>query len=362
MSGRPLEPWKQNEVKRIAVVRALFLGDMLLATPALRALRGGYPDAEITLIGQPWAERLMLGLGSIDRFLTFPGYRGIPELAFEPMRTEAFLAEARSYEYDLAIQLHGDGRVMNRFVAELGARDSLGYALQPDSAPLTMPVPYPGDDAHEALKFGDLLHRIGIAPHDYRLEFPVGEADGHELNLVLADLPRKGSGPLVAIHPGASAPARRWPAERFGALAHRLWAEHGVEVLILGGAAEATLGEAIEQRMRAPAMNLMGRTSLGVLGAAIARADLFICNDSGPAHIAYAVGTPSITLFGPGNVSRWAPLNSGRHLVLHKAVECSPCAHQECPIDHRCMERIGVDEVAAAAGSLLPTLARSPGL
>jgi ADP-heptose:LPS heptosyltransferase len=101
-------------------------------------------------------------------------------------------------------------------------------------------------------------------------------------------------------------------------------------------------------------VNLAGRTSLDELGAAIRRAAVLICNDSGPSHIAYALGTPSVTLFGPGNLPRWAPLDTELHTVLHKGVDCSPCMHRECPIDHRCLLWISVDEVVDAASSLLP--------
>src|SRR5439155_24155490 len=101
------------------------------------------------------------------------------------------------------------------------------------------------------------------------------------------------------------------------------------------------------------AANLAGRTSLGALGAAIAHADALVCNDSGPAHVAYAVGTPTVTLFGPGNIGRWGPLDSRRHAVLYKGVACSPCPHRECPIDHRCLEWIGADEVVAAVRRVL---------
>lgn len=118
---------EQLPIRKIAVLRALFLGDLLCATPALRALRERFPAAEITLIGLPWARELVDRLDTVDRLLIFPGYQGIPEAEYHPERTAAFLAAARAYGYDLAIQMHGDGGITNGFVAELGARHTLGY-------------------------------------------------------------------------------------------------------------------------------------------------------------------------------------------------------------------------------------------
>lgn len=339
------------DIHRIVVVRALFLGDLLVATPALRGLRMGFPAAEITFVGLPWARDLALGLGSIDRFLAFPGFPSIPETEAVPAQTEAFLNEARSYAYDLAVQLHGDGSVMNSFVRELGARHSLGFARDPDEAPLTMAEPYPGDDLHEAVKFADLMRRIAARPDTYQLEFPVELADEAALNELIEGSP--GARPLIALHPGASAPSRRWPVDRFAAVADRLHQDLDAEILILGGPGEVALARGVADRMLAPAVNLAGLTSIGVLGAAIARADLFICNDSGPAHIAYAVGTPSVTMFGPGKISRWSPRDPLRHTVIAKGVDCSPCGYAECPIDHRCLEIVAVDEVVDAAARLL---------
>src|SRR3954447_4055736 len=134
---------------RIVVVRALYLGDIVVATPALETLRRRLPDAEVTFVGLPWSETVLRRLGLIDRFLAFPGYPGIPEVDLNPDRLAEFLDTARAYRYDLAIQLHGDGTVMNHFIAKLGARYSLGYAPSGQPPLLTFSVPYPGEMTHE---------------------------------------------------------------------------------------------------------------------------------------------------------------------------------------------------------------------
>src|SRR5215216_2909145 len=145
-------------VQRIAVLRALFLGDLLCAVPAFRALRRRYPAAEITLIGLPWAEELVRRLPYIDRLLPFPGYPGIPEVEYCPERTAAFLSTARAYSYDLAIQMHGSGGISNGFVADLGARMSLGYRQGTDER-LLMSLPYCPDE-HEVVRWLRLIETL----------------------------------------------------------------------------------------------------------------------------------------------------------------------------------------------------------
>jgi ADP-heptose:LPS heptosyltransferase len=148
-------------------------------------------------------------------------------------------------------------------------------------------------------------------------------------------------------------PARRWAPARFAAVADVLAARHGAAVVLTGGPGEVDLTAAVAARMWAPALNLAGRTTLGALGALIAALDLYVTNDSGPAHLAYAALTPSVTIFGPGDLPRWGPLDRRQHRVVREAVACSPCFYYECPIDHRCLRGIAPARVIDAAEFLL---------
>src|SRR5690349_22474426 len=159
-------------VRRIALFRALFLGDLLCATPAFRALRHRFPEAGITLIGLPWAQEFVERLPTIDRLLPFAGYPGIDEVPVDEARVAAFLAEARATRYDLAIQLHGSGEVSNGFVAALGARATLGYRNGPDDR-LTLSLPW-DDDAHETTRWTDLVACVGATTDSARLDLPIG--------------------------------------------------------------------------------------------------------------------------------------------------------------------------------------------
>lgn len=301
-------------VKRIAVLRALHVGDFLCAEPALRALKGRYPLAEITLIGLPWIEPLLPRYRCIDRFLAFPGYPGIQEVPYDPATTEAFLAKARSLQFDLAVQMHGSGPESNDFIAALEPAASLGYAAPGAPCLLTRAVPYPGDRVHEVKKWLALVAHVG-ATGPARPELPVLPAEAAEAGALLASLsPRR---PIVALHAGSRDAARRWPPERFAALADQLWDTQGCQIVLTGTPSDAEVNSLVCRVCRAPVLDLTGKTSLGTLAALLERVDLLVTNDSGPSHVAWARRVPSVILFGPTDPARWAPLDG----VLHRAVK-----------------------------------------
>jgi ADP-heptose:LPS heptosyltransferase len=314
-------------VRRIAVLRALYLGDFLCAEPALRALKTRFPLAELTLIALPWIEPLLRRYSSVDHFLPFPGCRGIAEVPYRPEATRAFLAMARDARFDLAIQMHGSGPESNDFVAALGAPLSIGFSPTGSPSPLTLPVPYPGDHVHEARKWLGLVAHVGAtgSPRPCLPVLPEEEAAADEL---LAGLDR--SRPIVALHAGARDPARRWPPERFAALAGELWGTRGCQVVLIGTETEAEANGLILQACRAPLLDLHERTSLGSLAALLDRVDLLVTNDSGPSHVAWARSAPSVVLFGPTSPSRWAPLHDG----LHRAVVSPSGSLQDLSVCH----------------------------
>jgi heptosyltransferase-2 len=160
-------------------------------------------------------------------------------------------------------------------------------------------------------------------------------------------------GPWIGVNPGAFyGTAKRWPPERFAAAAGLVARRVAAKVAIVGGAGERPLGEAIAEELRAPARVLCGETTLGELVGVLAGLRLLLTNDSGPMHLAAAVGTPLVAVFGPTDWRETAPV-SARARVVREETECAPCLLRECPIDHRCMTRVGVDRVAAAALELV---------
>jgi ADP-heptose:LPS heptosyltransferase len=338
--------------ERIAVIRALYLGDLLLAIPALRALRAGFPTAEITLISLPWAASFAERFAHyIDRFREFPGFPGIAEVPYDPHRTGHFLAEELQHRYDLVIQLHGSGATSNPFALALGGRLTAGFyeGVVPEGMTIATPYPRCLPEIERNLRLPAVLR----CPADDRaLEFPLTSEDQREAEALLAGLPV--DAPLVGIHPGAKIPARRWPPKRFAEVADAL-ASRGATVVITGGPDEEPVCHAVAATMQSEPLLLAGKTSLGGLAAVINRLDLFISNDTGPAHLAIACDTPSVVVFGPSEFRRWAPLDRERHRVVWRAVACRPCGQAVCPIDHRCLDWIEPEAVIDAATALLST-------
>lgn len=341
-----------HAIRRIAVFRALQLGDLIQAVPALRALRAGFPRAEITLIGLPWASSFVERFSRyVDRFVEFPGFPGIVERKVNAERTARFIEEQRSYGYDLAIQMHGSGRTSNGVIQALGANMTAGYIEGHDKGALTFAASYP-DDQPEVYRNLGLAKLLGCPADDPTLEFPLDERDYAE---AAALLPREQSveRPRIGIHAGARPPARRWPASYFASLTDELVHLWDAQIILTGNTDELSIVRSVEEQMTTRPVNLAGMTSLGGLAAIIDSLDLFISNDTGPAHIANALGTPSITIFGPADYRRWAPLNQSIHRIARHPVACSPCGYWDCPIDHRCLRRVSPESVLQTAGDVL---------
>lgn len=341
-----------DSIARLAVVRALHLGDLLCAVPALRSLRAGHPDAEITLIGLPWARELVALLAPyVDRFEEFPSFPGIPERALEPSRVTAFLERAQRQPWDLVLQLHGSGSHINEFVALLGARRCAGFHADGDVTTVDgcfIPWPTAGTEAQRLLA---LPLALGCPDRGEALELFVPAAatrDARELLHAEGLLDH----PYVCVHAGARFPSRRWPTERFAAAAD-VFAASGVRVVLTGTSAEAAITRAVAEAMQAPVVDLTGRLSLATLAAVVKDAELVLCNDTGMSHVAAAVRTPSVVIASGSEVSRWAPHDAERHRVLWHDRPCRPCLHEVCPTGHECALGVGVTDVVETAQELL---------
>ncbi|KVG10965.1 ADP-heptose--LPS heptosyltransferase [Burkholderia vietnamiensis] len=338
---------------RIAVFRALQLGDMLCAVPALRALRRGEPEARITLIGLPWAREFASRFSDyIDNFIAFPGAPGLAEQpAADAAAREAFVAECRARDFDLAIQLHGSGAHTNAIVASLGAARTAGF-VPADGGTTTLDCSIVWcDDEPEVTRYLSLMRKLGYRDWGDYLEFPLGGLD-YALWHVLRDEHALEPGRYVVVHPGARMASRRWPVERFARTARQL-ADDGWQIVLTGTRAELALANAFAEQLARPCVNLCGRTPLGAMAALIARARLLLCNDTGVSHVAAALGTPSVVVACGSDTARWAPLDAERHRVLASYPACRPCMFDTCPYGHECAIAIGVDDVIHQVGTLL---------
>jgi ADP-heptose:LPS heptosyltransferase len=301
--------------RRVAVLRALQLGDLLCAVPAFRALRAALPEAEIILVGLPWAVTFVERFATyLDGLLEFPGYPGLPERTPQVEQVPHFLTAAQQQRFDLALQMHGSGLVTNPLAVLFGARTTAGFFVPGQFCPdpeTFLPYPDRGPEVRRLLK---LLSFLGAPPRGEELEFPLFDEDRQALSAVGGAVSLR-PGTYACVHPGASVPERRWPVERFAAVARSL-AGRGLRVVLTGTVGEAELTRALAQGLGSRALDLAGQTSLGALGALLRGARLLVCNDTGVSHLADALRVPSVVLSTGNNPERWAPADGRLHRVL----------------------------------------------
>lgn len=347
-----LETLLEGPPKRWLLFRALVIGDMLCAVPALRALRHAYPQAHITLCGLPWAREFRERFACyLDDFLEFPGFPGLPERPFDVAAFPGFLQQAQSQLYDVALQLHGSGSFVNPLMQLLGARVTAGYYVPGEYCPQPATyLEYP-EALPEVRRHLSLMQHLGIASQGEHLELPLTLADYDALQ-ALHDWPQLRGQAYVCIHPGARFLSRRWLPERFAQVADQL-ASCGLRVVLTGTPAEAAVAQAVQEHMTAPVVNLCGQTSFGALAALLSHSRLLISNDTGVSHVAAALRIPSVVVVTGSDARRWAPLDRQRHRVVAASVPCQPCEHVECPIGFPCAVAVAVEDVVERALALL---------
>jgi ADP-heptose:LPS heptosyltransferase len=346
------------EPRRIAVFRALMLGDLLCAVPAFRALRHAYPNVEITLIGLPWAHEFARRFSCYcDEFVAFPGFPGLPEHPADIHRFPTFLIESHRRRFDVLLQMHGSGSIVNPLVALLGARVSAGYYLPGQYCPDARTYfPY-SDGESEVWRQLRLLGHLNVPLVGDSLEFPVLRSDRAELQTVTGSALTDRE--YVCIHPGARYASRRWSPERFAEVGDSL-ASLGYEVVITGTTLEAELVRVVSRNMAAPHRNLAGLTSIGTMAALLEGARLLVCNDTGVSHLAAALRVPSVVIVTGSNPARWAPGDRERHRVAMAPIDCRPCEHEMCPIGFPCSERVSATDVIDLATAVLKNRSEGP--
>jgi ADP-heptose:LPS heptosyltransferase len=300
------------------VLRALGLGDLLTAVPALRALRDAYPRHELALACPAALAPLAAMTGAVDRL--------VPAAPLAPPPPSEGGAE-------VAVNLHGSGPESHRALLAARPRDLLAFAC-PEAG---VEGPAWRDDEHEVDRWCRLLRERGVPADPERLDLPRGPAR-----------PARRSG-VTVVHPGAASGSRRWPPARFAAVA-RAERRTGRRVLVTGGPAERRLALRVAAEAGLPARDVLaGRTGLRELAGVVAGADRVVCGDTGVGHLATALGTPSVVLFGPVPPSRWGP-PPGRqaHRALWAGATGDPHAERVDPG----LLRIGVDRVLEALAGL----------
>lgn len=304
------------DVDSVVVFRALHLGDMLCAVPALRALRATLPKARITLAGLPWASQFAARFSNyIDDFVAFPGHPLLPEQPVRQAELTPFYAELCAREYTLALQLHGNGGITNEIVTGFGAQAMAGHCQgEPIATERTVLFPYPEIGA-ESDRLLHLVERLGASPVGDYLEFPLAQEDCQELEASGVAQGLKPGG-YICVHPGARKRDKCWPARQFAQVADRLAAEFGVDVVLTGSADERELAAEVAGHMQARAVNAAAPISIGAMAALMKNARLLVCNDTGVSHIAAGLRLKSVVIFSKADIARWAPLDRDKHRCI----------------------------------------------
>jgi ADP-heptose:LPS heptosyltransferase len=334
--------------RKVVILKASRIGDFINTTPAFRALRQALPEAEICVITLPMLLDIAERCQYIDRCLPFPGYPGLAEQFFKPTRALSFFQEMQAQQFDLAIQIQGTGVYSNPFMLMLGAKYTAGF-VRIDDPPglLSAALPWP-TTGHEVRRNLALTEFLGAPTIGELPEFPLWEEDHAAADKLLWDVPK----PWIGIHTSARDHTRRWPVQRFIRAAALLQQRFGGTILLISELRDREALELAAQETGAPCLNLAGRTTIPVTGAVLQRLSIFLTNDTGPAHIAYAVGAPTVTIFGGGDPNRNGPLTRGPHRILAHPIHCRPCETGSCPIDFTCLKNISAEQAADAAAEI----------
>lgn len=320
--------------ERIVVRAPNWIGDVVLSLGAVRDLRRNFPGSHIAVLARPWVSEIYRAVAEVDEVRPSHGVR--PD------------ARALRGQFDLGVLLPNSlGTALALWMA--GVPERWGYATDGRGLLLTRRARVPSEirGRSQVYYYRAMLAGVGLqvsAAPDVTLRCPPAWAE--EAAPLLPDAPT-----WIGLNPGAAfGGAKRWLPERFAEAGDALARERGAKVAILGSAAERTLGEEIASRMQAPVRVLCGETSLRALVGVLSRLSLLLTNDSGPMHLAAALGVPVVAVFGPTDPTETSPV--GAHRVVREPVPCAPCLLRECPIDHRCMTRVTVERVVHAAHEL----------
>jgi heptosyltransferase II len=342
-----------REIKRVVVRGTNWVGDSVMTLPALRALRRVLPEAKITLVVRPSAKGIFADVDFVNEILVYDRrniWAVVPQIK-----------EWRRRQFDLAVLFQ------NAFEAALipflaGVPLRLGYATEARQALLTHPLALPEwrSSRHEVFYYLFLITALEqllfgtseICETDPDASLQISETRKSEAENLLRACGVGEGQPVVALCPGSiNSRAKRWPAEAYASLADRL-IDSQRQVLLIGSADEADVTREVTSRMKQQPIVLTGKTSLDQITAVLSLVDLVVTNDTGPAHIAAALGRPTLVIFGPTNPLTTRPFAPEAEILRH-APECAPCMLRDCPIDHRCMTAITVDEVFEHSQALL---------
>jgi heptosyltransferase-2 len=342
------------KINRIVVRGTNWVGDAVMTVPALRQLRRLFPEAEITLATRSWAEGIFADADFLDRLMVHEG-SGLRSVIHQ-------VREWRRRRFDLAVLFPNS--LETALVASLaGVSTRVGYATDGRQRLLTHPLQLPESRSteHEVFYYLNIIARLewlingkqSFLDTQPDASIEVSEPRKNAARDLLRRYGLKEGARLIALCPGSiNSRAKRWPAQRYAVLADRFIDECGANVLLIGSSGEKEVSLEVSGRMRNQPVMLTGETDLKELVAVLSLVDLLVTNDTGPAHIAAALGRPTLVIFGPTNFLTTRPFSPFAEIV-RQPPDCAPCMLRDCPIDHRCMTAIDPDEVFNRASVMM---------
>ncbi len=344
----------QDQPIKIFVKGLNWVGDSVIATPALRLLRQTFQAAHITLMVRPWVAAVYENNPDIDDLWIHD----------DSASRNSFLKAVhmiREGRFQVGIVLPNSLR--SALLMKLGGiRHRVGYRRGLRWPLLNMGVPLPDGitQIHQVYYYLQILRPFcNLLPKTPQLVLQSGDMERKEVSRLLQQHGLDRGQTLVGIAPGAiNSDAKRWPTDRYAELATRLARKEHVEIILLGSNREKSIVERVSSRAHTRTFNFTGQLSLGQAIAIIERLNGLICNDSGAMHIASALRIPTVALFGPTEWNTTYPFSPLSTIVRKDNIDCAPCMLRDCPIDHRCMVRIGIDDVLQSFREITKTSAK----
>ncbi len=346
---------RQNpeHITRVVVRGTNWVGDAVMTVPALRELRRVLPDAHITLVSRPGTADIFVDADFVDELLVYD------RTGLGSTWTQASEWRRRGFDLALLFQNAFEAAAI-AFLARVPRR--IGYDADRRGMLLTQPIPAPAwkDERHEIFYYLNLVAELErilygaavVGSNQPQFALAVSIDRQHRAKEFLRGHGLRADAPLVLLCPGSiNSRAKRWPAERYAAVADH-FAKAGASVALVGSPAEMEVSNEVSRQARNTLVVLTGKTSVAEVTALISVADVLITNDTGPAHIGAAVGTPTLVIFGPTNPLTTRPFAPNTEIIRQKP-DCAPCMLRDCPIDHRCMTAISPEEVFARAGAMM---------
>lgn len=343
----------------VLIIRMSALGDIICALPVLRAIRDSFPETRVGWVVDSRFEDLLAPDPDIHQLHVAPVSRW-KKLSKSPLAWPRLMSERRGLDRELRqaryeVCLDLQGILKSGFIARAaGARRTLHMGSGRIAKRTWL---FPGEriapiSPHAVERMLPLAAAIGADISNPRFDLFIPEDDRRHADALFAAHPFTNSGPVIALNPGAAAVHRMWAADRFAALAGRLHSELGARVVVIGGPSETALAEGIARDSGIDPLCTAGKTTLLQLAAVLDRCEVLVTGDTGPQHIAYALGKHVVSLFGPANPLSTGPYGPG-HAVIQHPFPCQPCyAHPTCK-DFACMKAIQVDEVFDAVARVL---------